>query len=245
MYRPSWSERLRFVVGLPLSLIYLLIMLLTVLAYVVMPRRLFVALQQDVRNKEVAARMAALRPFVHPGERLLDVGAGTGDFLKIIGAGLGAEVIGVDIIDYSDNDIDVLLFDGKAIPLESKSVDISIAAFVLHHTRDQAALIAEMKRVTRQRIVIFEDAYFTPWQWLFLVWNDFYANQIVGSVKAFKSFGKLSIVTMPMPLTFRRVPQWETFFAQNGLRLISTWVRHARVKPMSKVTFVLEVEPKA
>ena len=183
MYRPSWSERLRFLVGLPLSLIYLLIMLLTVLAYVVMPRRLFVALQQDVRNKEVAARMAALRPFVHPGERLLDVGAGTGDFLKIIGAGLGAEVIGVDIIDYSDNDVDVLLFDGKTIPLEGKSVDISIAAFVLHHTRDQAALIAEMKRVTRQRIVIFEDAYFTPWQWLFLVWNDFYANQIVGSVK--------------------------------------------------------------
>ena len=245
MYRPSWSERLRFLVGLPLSLIYLLIMLLTVLAYVVMPRRLFVALQQDVRNKEVAARMAALRPFVKSGERLLDVGAGTGDFLKIIGAGLGAEVIGVDIIDYSDNDVDVLLFDGKTIPLEGKSVDISIAAFVLHHTRDQAALIAEMKRVTRQRIVIFEDAYFTPWQWLFLVWNDFYANQIVGSVKAFKSFGKLSIVTMPMPLTFRRVPQWETFFAQNGLRLISTSMRHARIKPMSKVTFVLEVEPKA
>jgi hypothetical protein len=28
-------------------------------------------------------------------------------------------------------------------------------------------------------------------------------------------------------------------------RLISTSVRHARIKPMSKVTFVLEVEPKA
>ena len=245
MYRPSWSERLRFLAGLPLSLIYLPIMLLTALAYVIMPRRLFVSLQQDVRTREVAARMAALRPFVHSGEHLLDVGAGTGDFLKIIGAGLGARIIGVDIIDYSDNDIDVLLFDGKIIPLADQSVDISIAAFVLHHTRDQAALIEEMKRVTRQRIVIFEDAYFTPWQWLFLVWNDFYANQIVGSIKAFKNFGKLSIVTMPMPLTFRRVPQWEAFFAARELRLLSTSVRHAKIKPISKVTFVLEVEPKA
>ncbi len=245
MYRPSWSERLRFLIGLPLSLIYLPIMLLTVLAYVLMPRRMFAALQQDVRSKEVAARMAALRPFVHPGEKLLDVGAGTGDFLKIIGAGLGAEVIGVDIIDYSDTDVDVLMFDGKTIPLEDKSVDISIAAFVLHHTTEQSALIAEMKRVTRHRIVIFEDAYFTPWQWLFLVWNDYYSNQIVGSIKAFKSLGKLAIVTMPMPLTFRRVPQWEEFFAASGLRVVGISVRHAKVKPMSKVTFALEVAPKA
>ncbi len=244
-YRPSWRERLRFAIGLPLSLIYLPIMLATVLAYLLMPRRMFIALQQDVRTREVAARMAALRPYVNRGETLLDVGAGSGDFLKVIGAGLGAEIIGVDIIDYSDDDIDVLMFDGKTIPLEDRSVDISIAAFVLHHTSQQAALIGEMKRVTRQRIIIFEDAYFTPWQWLFLVWNDFYANQIVGSIKAFKSFGKLSIVTMPMPLTFRRVPQWEAFFAANGLALISTSVRHARIKPMSKVTFVLELAAQA
>lgn len=241
MYRPSWSERLRFVVGLPLSLIYVPLMLLTVIGYALMPRGLVRRLQDGDRAREVAARLAALRPFVTAGQRVLDFGAGRGDFLKVVGKDLGVEIIGIDIIDYTDEDVDVLMFDGATIPLPDKSVDVGLAAFVLHHIPDQTAAMQELIRVCRKRIVIFEDAYFTPWQYLFVIWNDYYSNILMGSIKAFKSVGKLAIVTMPMPLTFRRVPAWERYFAGLGLSVASTAVRHARIKPMSKATFVLDV----
>lgn len=241
MYRPTWSERLRFLIGLPLSLLYVPIMLLTLLAYALMPRGLAARLQERNRDKEVAQRLAAMGPYVTRGEKVLDFGAGRGDFMKVVGDRLGVEVIGIDIIDYRDEGIEVLLFDGQTIPLPDKSVDVAMAAFVLHHTTDQAAALAEMKRVARRRIVIFEDAFFTPWQYLFVVWNDFYANILMGSLRAMKALGKLEIVSMPMPLTFRRVRDWERFFAQQGLAVASTQVRHGAVKPMSKSTFVLDV----
>lgn len=242
MYRPSSTERLRFALGLPLSLIYVPLMLLTLLAYALMPRRLAARLQEANRAKEVAARLGAMRPFVEPGQRILDFGAGRGDFMRIVGERLGVEVIGIDIIDYRDEGVEILLFDGKTIPLPDKSVDVAMAAFVLHHTTDQEAVLRELARVARRRVVIFEDAYFTPWQYLFVVWNDYYSNILIGRLRAMKTLGKLAIVTMPMPLTFRRVSDWEAFFSTLGLKVASTQVRHGQVKPMSKATFVLDVQ---
>jgi len=63
----------------------------------------------------------------------------------------------------------------------------------------------------------------------------------MGSLKAMKQLGKFAITSMPMPLTFRRVNAWEAFFRGHGLTVASTMVRHNAVKPMSKVTFVLDV----
>ena len=241
MYRPSWTERVRFLIGLPLSVIYFPLMLLTIVFYALIPRALFARLQSANRDAEVRARLAALHSFVTPGERVLDFGAGRGDFMKQVGDAFGADVIGIDIIDYRDDGIDVLLFDGQTIPLPDKSVDVSMAAFVLHHTVQQDAVLRELIRVSRQRVVIFEDTYFSPWQYAFVVWNDYYSNILMGSLKAMKQLGKFAITAMPMPLTFRRVNDWEQFFRQHGLTAARTVVRHNAVKPMSKVTFVLDV----
>ena len=116
-----------------------------------------------------------------------------------------------------------------------------MAAFVLHHTVDQDAVLRELIRVSRKRVVIFEDTYFSPWQYAFVVWNDYYSNILMGSLKAMKQLGKFAITSMPMPLTFRRVNAWEAFFQGHGLHVASTMVRHNSVKPMSKVTFVVDV----
>jgi SAM-dependent methyltransferase len=216
-------------------------MVLTVIAYALMPRGLVARLQGTNREAEVSARLAAMRPYVERGQRVLDFGAGRGDFLKLVGQDMGVEIIGIDIIDYADDDVDVLMFDGQTIPLPDKSVDVGMVAFVLHHTTDHPAAIRELMRVCRKRIVVFEDTFFTPWQWAFVAWNDFYANILMGSIRAMKSIGRFSIVTMPMPLTFRSVRGWQAFLTGHGLALASTQVRHSRIKPMSKVTFVLDV----
>jgi SAM-dependent methyltransferase len=241
MYRPTWAEWLRFLIGLPLSLIYLPLMVLTVIAYALMPRAMVKRLQDSNRAAEVAARLAAMRPFVESGQRVLDFGAGRGDFLKLVSQDMGVEIVGIDIIDYTDDDVEVLMFDGQTIPLPDKSVDVGMVAFVLHHTTDHQAAIRELIRVCRKRIVLFEDTFFTPWQWAFVAWNDFYANILMGSIRAMKSVGKFAIVSMPMPLTFRSVRGWQGFLTGQGLTLASTQVRHSPLKPMSKVTFVLDV----
>lgn len=63
----------------------------------------------------------------------------------------------------------------------------------------------------------------------------------MGSIRAYKAIGKMAIVSMPMPLTFKTVRRWQAYFQGHGLTLLSTEVRHNAVKPMSKVTFVIEV----
>jgi SAM-dependent methyltransferase len=239
-YRPGRAERLRFLIGLPLSLLYFPLMLLTVCAYLLMPRALVARLQAHDRRNEIAARLTAMAPYIAAGERVLDFGAGRGDFLKIVSRELKVDIVGIDIIDYTDDGVDVLMFDGKSIPLPDKSVDVGMAAFVLHHTKNHKLVIDELNRVSRKRIVIFEDTYFTPWQKLFIIWNDFYANIIMGFIRALKLSGKFSIVSMPMPFTFRSVRGWQRFFAEQSLTVNGILVRHARVKPMSKVTFVLD-----
>jgi SAM-dependent methyltransferase len=239
----GFGEVVRFAVGLPLSIIYFPIMILTVLAYVLMPRSLVARLQEANRAKEIAARIKAMRQFVYDGEKVLDFGAGRGDFLKNVAQDFSVEIIGIDIIDYTDDDVEVLMFDGDRIPLPDKSVDVGMAAFVLHHIVDQERAVSELVRVCRSRIIIFEDTFFTPWQRVFVAWNDYYANILMGSIRAWKSLGKFTIAQMPMPLTFRSVRGWSAFFASHGLAAKSIQVRHNSVKPMSKVTFVLEVAP--
>lgn len=235
------SDGVRFLIGLPLSLIYFPLMILTLVGYLLMPRGLVNDLQQRNRAKEIAARLRAMQAYVGAGEKVLDFGAGRGDFLKNVASVHDVEIIGIDIIDYTDDDVEVLMFDGDRIPLPDKSVDIGMAAFVLHHIVDQDRAMAELKRVCRKRIIIFEDTYFSPWQWAFVVWNDFYSNILMGSIRAYKAIGKMAIVSMPMPLTFKTVRQWQAWFQGHGLTVLSTDVRHNAVKPMSKVTFVIEV----
>jgi SAM-dependent methyltransferase len=45
-------------------------------------------------------------------------------------------------------------FDGKRIPLGDRSADVAILSNVLHHADDPGALLAEVCRVTRRRVII-------------------------------------------------------------------------------------------
>lgn len=180
-----------------------------------------------------------MKPHVKSGFKVLDVGAGSGTFLKRVTSAFDAKVIGVDIIDYQEDDVDIQLFDGKKLPFDDDSFDVVFAAFVLHHDKRHASLVKEMRRVSKKVIVVYEDAFFTPWQWAFVCFNDLFSNMVIGSIKALKMNGKFGIIKMPLPFSFRSINGWCDFFEVAGLEVEDVTVRHMGLRPLSKSCFIL------
>ena len=127
---------------------------------------------------------------------VLDVGTGTG----FIAAGLAPRADRVIAIDNSSAMLDVardnlvrLGIDNVEIheadlthlPLDDDSVDAAVANMVLHHTKDPAAMLAEMTRVVRPGgWVAITDAIQHPYEWMRTeqadIWLGFTPEQVEG-----------------------------------------------------------------
>jgi SAM-dependent methyltransferase len=101
-------------------------------------------------------RRALLLGDAHAGERVLDLGCGTGRFVAAM-RDAGADPVGVEIAEAAlerarrnapGADLRLLAADG-AIPLEDASVDLVWCSEVIEHVPDTAALLSEARRVLR------------------------------------------------------------------------------------------------
>jgi len=99
-------------------------------------------------------------PILHPGDRVLDVGCGSGALGRAIiespKCPPGVEVTGLDKFRRGDEVAVVKFYDGQEIPYPDKSFDVVILADVLHHASDPRNLIYECSRVVR-RVLIIKD----------------------------------------------------------------------------------------
>lgn len=93
---------------------------------------------------------------VEPGATVLEVGSGTGHFLSLFSSTAG-RLIGVDVTpemlgqarrDHAE--IHLVLGEGAALPLASRSIDLATSAQVLHHVPEPLSLLKEMRRVVRE-----------------------------------------------------------------------------------------------
>jgi SAM-dependent methyltransferase len=234
---------IRNILNLPFAIIFFFISLIALMVNLVIPKKKFIEIQRRAQQNEISERLKSIAGLIKSGDKVLDVGCGNGHFGKAVADHFGSTVSGVDVVDYQNAEIPVKLYDGHKIPHLDGAFEVIILAFMLHHVGHQEELLAEAIRCSRGKVIIFEDVYFSPWQWAFVMWNDFYTNILFGAVRVLKGEVGKGLLSIPMPLTFRSVKGWQVLFQNYPVTLERAAVRHARHKPHSKCVFCLEVKP--
>lgn len=143
-----------------------------------------------------------------PSVRVLNVGSGDGVLSEVLRQ-RGYTVIDIDIAN-SVTRADwpkPTLFDGHSIPLPDESVDAVLCVYVLHHAHTkQQALLREITRVTRDRLVVLED---TPVQR-----HEYVLLFLHMSLSYLRGWSRWC--------TFRTDPAWRSCFRNLGLAVLAS-----------------------
>jgi SAM-dependent methyltransferase len=90
----------------------------------------------------------------------LDVGCAEGFFMAAIAEARGAEVWGVDLSDHAvtaakqQRGLTVAAAEGSRLPFADGAFDLVYSTEVIEHVLDPAAMLAEMRRVSRRHVLI-------------------------------------------------------------------------------------------
>jgi len=169
-----------------------------------------------------------IAPHLPAKASIVDIGCGSG-FIAFHLRGLrGGEVMGVDVLDVLQAPIPFQPFDGQTLPFTDSTFDAALFCYVLHHTREPQALLAEARRVVRPGgvIVIYEDVPHSWWDWAF-AWRH-----------------SLAWTSRTGPCRFRSFLGWQELFGRLRLsvrrcRLLSRWRNLGH--PVQRAFYVLQV----
>lgn len=115
-------------------------------------------LPEALEPPDFELRRRLLLEGVQPGQRVLDLGSGAGDFTALL-AQAGADPVGVEVAQaavdrasarHPDLDFRLAPIDGP-LPLEDNSFDVVWASEVIEHIADTARSLSEVRRVLAPR----------------------------------------------------------------------------------------------
>ena len=149
--------------------------------------------------------------FVPKGDSVLDIGAGGGWIGKQLENSCGARVTLLDVADMNRTNLPLQVYDGKRMPFVDSSFDTSLLLFVLHHCQDPLAVLSEAVRVSKKRLVVFEDTFRNPFEKFLCGLNDWISNS---------PFFLANPLKMNMPFHYRRVTEWEDIFKKFSLKVM-------------------------
>jgi len=171
-----------------------------------------------------------VRPYLEPNAEVLDIGAGSGITAKQITDKLGAKITLVDVVDKRKINLPLTIYNGERLPFKDKSFDAALLIFVLHHTRDSLLVLSEAKRVTKDKIIIYEDI---------ITRNPF--DTIDSFLHGF-AFNKTW--NLQNEASFKSKNEWLEVFKKLGLKVIKIYPLPIRARlfyPACRMQFVLQV----
>ncbi len=151
------------------------------------------------------------------GSLILDLGGGWGFYADPLKK-RGHEHLVLDVVNPGYQKAPVVLYDGLKIPFPDQSFDVTILMTMLHHVPDPEALFREVRRVTRQKVVVVEDLY----------------HHAVGRFWTICRDRFLNVEFMAHPHQFRKDGGWREFFKMTGFAVSSfkgfyTWLSGFRI----------------
>lgn len=167
----------------------------------------------------VKKQVDLLAPYLTGVASILDFGCGDLSLAKAIKEALpNTAVQGVDVVDSGvrEKHIPFTLYDGRKLPLKTKSVDGTIVYHVFHHCDSPRASLADVMRVTTKTLLVVEPVYRTGLDLFFMKILDRVGNGWRG-------------VTIPMPFTFQKEETWMRWVKEAGWKV--TEVKDAGVLP--------------
>lgn len=95
--------------------------------------------------------------FIRNNSELLDFGCGSGIVAKEFEKAFNLKIKGVDIIDNRVENIPFELYNGKDLSFfNDNSFDTVLVSYVLHHTNNPIEQIKEIKRVSKDTVIVYE-----------------------------------------------------------------------------------------
>jgi SAM-dependent methyltransferase len=114
------------------------------------------SLPDELEPPDLELRRSFLLSAVHPGQRVLDLGSGAGQFTAAL-AGAGAEAMGVEVAQaaleraraaHPELDFRLAPLDGP-LPSSDGSFDLVWSSEVIEHVADTATWLSEVRRVLK------------------------------------------------------------------------------------------------
>jgi len=165
---------------------------------------------QKIIKKRTEKIVNTFEEFINQGEKILDIGAGGGWLGKKIQKRKNAVVTLLDVINFNQTNLKIVLYDGKNIPFPDNYFDTSLLIFALHHCNYPLKVLEEAKRVTREKIIIIEDIPTSFINKIFLYLWDIWTNLP-------------SLVKPPgenITFNFKTIPEWQKIFQNFQLKII-------------------------
>ncbi len=164
-------------------------------------------------------RIEFFKKHIARGSRVLDIGCGTGYWVRAFSQVLGASAVGVDVVNYHNTKDPFCLFDGNELPFRDSAFDVGVLIHVLHHTNNAEELLAECRRVVKSKIVVFEDMAACRLQNGVTTFNDFWANKVKKFFRASRGEHSFNSLLIPMTYNYKTYGRWFSLFKRLDLQI--------------------------
>lgn len=165
-------------------------------------------MHKSVYESRIRALVDVICPHLVKGDRVLDVGCGTGALGRALmdSAACPPEVHieGLERVRRGNEAIVVHEYDGDTMPMADASVDVVILADVIHHEKDPIRLLTEASRVARRLVVIKDHRLGAPFAQRRISLLDWAANAPYG---------------VPCLYRYNTLKQWAEWYQKLGLRM--------------------------